>query len=189
MVDSNLQREKVLPSERAYAYKMRMEAVTRRQGQRTDLTSANDLQKLAQRQTSREKVAEKAGKSHETIRLYICLTNLIPELLDLADNAVIKDKENLQIALRPAVELSYLKKEEQADLFQIIQETDCTPSHAQTIKMRRLSEAKEENERLDKDVFVSMLKTRIVETYLKKLKEEYTVIERRLIKPPSPGSA
>ena len=62
MVDSNLQREKVLPSERAYAYKMRMEAVTRRQGQRTDLTSANDLQKLAQRQTSREKVAEKAGK-------------------------------------------------------------------------------------------------------------------------------
>lgn len=73
MVDSNLQREKVLPSERAFAYKMRMEVMERRQGQRNDLTSANDLQKLAQRQTSRDKVAEKAGKSHETIRLYICL--------------------------------------------------------------------------------------------------------------------
>ena len=86
MVDSNLQREKVLPSERAFAYKMRLEAMERRQGQRNDLTSANDLQKLAKRQTSRDKVAAKAGKSHETIRLYIRLTYLIPEILDMVDD-------------------------------------------------------------------------------------------------------
>lgn len=75
----------------------------------------------------------------------------------MADNAVIKDKEKLKIALRPAVELSYLKKEEQADLFKIIGEADCTPSHAQAIKMRQLSESKKEEERLDKDVFVSIM--------------------------------
>lgn len=85
------------------------------------------------------------------------MTELIPELLDLVDNSVLKEKDVLQIALRPAVELSYLKKEEQADLFKIIGEADCTPSHAQAIKMRQLSESKKEEERLDKDVFVSIM--------------------------------
>lgn len=157
MVDSNLQREKVLPSERAFAYQMRMEAMERRQGKRTDLTSANDLQKLAQGQTTRDKVASKVGKSHETIRIYIRLTNLIPGLLDLVDNTVLKEKNKLQVALRPAVELSYLKKSEQEDLFQIITESDCTPSHAQAIKMRKMSEAKGRDERLDKDVLLSIM--------------------------------
>lgn len=153
MVDSNLQREKVLPSERAFAYKMRMEAMERRQGQRNDLTSANDLQKLAKRQTSRDKVAAKAGKSHETIRLYIRLTHLIPELLVLVDNSVLKEKDELQMALRPAVELSYLKKEEQMDLYQVITQAICTPSHAQTIKMRKFSQ----EGKLNPDVILSIM--------------------------------
>ena len=183
MVDSNLQREKVLPSERAFAYKMRMEVMERRQGQRNDLTSANDLQKLAQRQTSRDKVAEKAGKSHETIRLYICLTNLIPELLELVDNSVLKDKDKPQIALRPAVELSYLKKPEQQDVFQIIQDMQCTPSHAQTIKMRKMSEAKEEDEWLDRDVFIS-----IMEEEKPNQKEQFTIPKERISKYFKPGT-
>ena len=93
MVDSNLQREGLLPSERAFAYKMKLDAM-KRQGQQTDLTFANDLQKLVQGQTSRENIAKKAGKSHETIRLYIRLTNLVPELLDMVDNSVLKEKDS-----------------------------------------------------------------------------------------------
>ena len=183
MVDSNLQREKVLPSERAFAYQMRMEAMERRQGQRNDLTSANDLQKLSQRQTSRDKVAEKAGKSHETIRLYICLTNLIPELLELVDNSVLKDKEKLKIALRPAVELSYLKNSEQQDVFQIIQNMESTPSHAQTIKMRKMSKAKKENERLDRDVFIS-----IMEEEKPNQKEQFRMPRERISRYFAPGT-
>ena len=80
------------------------------------------------------------GKSHETIRLYICLTNLIPELLDMADNAVLKEPDKLQIALRPAVELSYLTEIEQRHLLESMQVEDRTPSHAQAIKMREYSE-------------------------------------------------
>lgn len=139
MVDSNLQREKVLPSERAFAYKMKLDAM-KRQGQRTDLTSANDLQKLVQGQTSRESIAKKAGTSHETIRLYIRLTNLIPELLDMVDNSVLKENDRLQMALRPAVELSYLAEDEQNALVEAMESEDCTPSHAQAIKIRDFSE-------------------------------------------------
>ena len=139
MVDSNLQRERVLPSERAFAYKMKLDAI-KRQGQRTDLTSANDLQKLVQGQTSRESIAKKAGKSHETIRLYIRLTNLIPELLDMVDNSVLKDSDKLQMALRPAVELSYLPENEQNALLEAMESEDCTPSHDQAIRIRDLSE-------------------------------------------------
>ena len=139
MVDSNLQREKVLPSERAFAYKMKLDAM-KRQGQRTDLTSANDLQKLVQGQTSRESIAKKAGTSHETIRLYIRLTNLIPELLDMVDNSVLKENDRLQMALRPAVELSYLAENEQNALVEAMESEDCTPSHAQAIKIRDFSE-------------------------------------------------
>lgn len=156
MVDSNLQREKILPSEKAFAYKMKLGAMQRQAGRPRKENGATVLPHFLGKK-SREILAEQSGESHEQIRKYIRLTELIPELLDLVDNSVLKEKDVLQIALRPAVELSYLKKEEQADLFQIIGEADCTPSHAQAIKMRRLSEAKEENERLDKDVFVSIM--------------------------------
>ena len=152
MVDSNLQREKVLPSERAFAYKMKLDAM-KRQGQRTDLTSANDLQKLVQGQTSRESIAKKAGTSHETIRLYIRLTNLIPELLDMVDNTVLKEKGRLQMALRPAVELSYLPENEQTALLEIMESEDCTPSHAQAIKIRDFSE----KGKLNPDVILSIM--------------------------------
>ena len=157
MVDSNLQRESLLPSERAFAYKMKLDAMKRQQGERTDLTSATPLQKLAGK-TSRQILAEQSGESHEQIRKYIRLTHLIPEILELVDNSVLKDQEMLQIALRPAVELSYLRKEEQADLFAIMDEMDCTPSHAQAIKMRQMSEAKTGGERLAKDALVSIMK-------------------------------
>ena len=157
MVDSNLQRESLLPSERAFAYKMKLDAMKRQQGERTDLTSATPLQKLAGK-TSRQILAEQSGESHEQIRKYIRLTHLIPEILELVDNSVLKDQEMLQIAMRPAVELSYLRKEEQADLFAIMDEMDCTPSHAQAIKMRQMSEAKTGGERLAKDALVSIMK-------------------------------
>ena len=157
MVDSNLQREQILPSEKAFAYKMKLDAMKRQQGERTDLTSATPLQKLAGK-TSRQILAEQSGESHEQIRKYIRLTHLIPEILELVDNSVLKDQEMLQIALRPAVELSYLRKEEQADLFAIMDEMDCTPSHAQAIKMRQMSEAKTGDERLAKDALVSIMK-------------------------------
>lgn len=145
MVNSNLQREKILPSEKAFAYKMRLEAMERKQGQRNDLTSANDLQKLAKRQTSRDKVAEKAGKSHETIRLYIRLTYLLPEILDMVDDG--------KIALRPAVELSYLVEQEQHFLLDTMFSEDCTPSHAQAIKMRKFSQ----EGKLNPDVILSIM--------------------------------
>ena len=87
---------------------------------------------------SRDVLAEQVGESKDQIRRYIRLTHLIPEILELVDNSVLKDQETLQIAMRPAVELSYLRKEEQADLFAIMDEMDCTPSHAQAIKMRQM---------------------------------------------------
>ncbi len=103
-------------------------------------------------------MAEQVGESKDQIRRYIRLTHLIPEILELVDNSVLKDQETLQIAMRPAVELSYLRKEEQADLFAIMDEMDCTPSHAQAIKMRQMSEAKTGGERLAKDALVSIMK-------------------------------
>jgi len=154
MVDSNLQREQILPSEKAFAYKMKLDAMKRQQGERTDLTCATVLHKL----DSKRSLAEQSGESHEQIRKYIRLTHLIPEILELVDNSVLKDPDMLQIALRPAVELSYLRKEEQADLFAIMDEMDCTPSHAQAIKMRQMSEAKTGDERLAKDALVSIMK-------------------------------
>ena len=157
MVDSNLQREQILPSEKAFAYKMKLDAMKRQQGERTDLTCATPLHKLDSKR-SRQILAEQSGESHEQIRKYIRLTHLIPEILELVDNSVLKDQEMLQIALRPAVELSYLRKEEQADLFAIMDEMDCTPSHAQAIKMRQMSEAKSGGERLAKDALVSIMK-------------------------------
>lgn len=152
MVDSNLQREQILPSEKAFAYKMKLDAM-KRQGQRTDLTFGPPGQK-----SSRDELADSSPDSSRQIQRYIRLTHLIPEILELVDNSVLKDQEMLQIAMRPAVELSYLRKEEQADLFAIMDEMDCTPSHAQAIKMRQMSEAKTGEERLAKDALVSIMK-------------------------------
>lgn len=152
MVDSNLQRETILPSEKAFAYKMKLDAMKKKQGFRTDLTSATVLQK-SERKSSRQVLAEQTGESHEQIRKYIRLTNLIPELLELVDNSVLKEKGMLQIAMRPAVELSYLPKEEQTALYETIESEDCTPSHAQAIKMRQFSE----QGRLNEDVIFSIL--------------------------------
>ena len=115
MVDSNLQREQILPSEKAFAYKMKLDAM-KRQGQRTDLTCEPAAHKL-KGMKSRDVLAEQVGESKDQIRRYIRLTHLIPKILELVDNSVLKDPDMLQIALRPAVELSYLRKEEQADLF------------------------------------------------------------------------
>ena len=153
MVDSNLQREQILPSEKAFAYKMKLDAM-KRQGQRTDLT----LSPVATKLDSAAQLGRQSGESRDQVFRFIRLTHLIPEILELVDNSVLKDQEMLQIALRPAVELSYLRKEEQADLFAIMDEMDCTPSHAQAIKMRQMSEAKTGDERLAKDALVSIMK-------------------------------
>ena len=156
MVDSNLQREQILPSEKAFAYKMKLDAL-KRQGQRTDLTSS-PLDNKLKGVTAAQQISRDSGDSQPQIYRYIRLTHLIPEILELVDNSVLKDPDMLQIALRPAVELSYLRKEEQADLFAIMDEMDCTPSHAQAIKMRQMSEAKTGGERLAKDALVSIMK-------------------------------
>ena len=150
MVDSNLQREQILPSEKAFAYKMKLDAIKRQAGRPSKENGATVLPHFSGKK-SREILAEQSGESHEQIRKYIRLTHLIPEILELVDNSVLKDQEMLQIAMRPAVELSYLRKEEQADLFAIMDEMDCTPSHAQAIKMRQMSEAKTGDERLAKE--------------------------------------
>ncbi len=157
MVDSNLQREQILPSEKAFAYKMKLDAMKRQAGRPPKENGATVLPHFSGKK-SREILAEQSGESHEQIRKYIRLTHLIPEILELVDNSVLKDQEMLQIAMRPAVELSYLRKEEQADLFAIMDEMDCTPSHAQAIKMRQMSEAKTGDERLAKDALVSIMK-------------------------------
>ena len=127
MVDSNLQREHILPSEKAFAYKMKMDAI-KRQGKRTDLTSVPLAQKS---KTTRELIAEESGESADQVRRYIRLTELIPELLTMVDEE--------KIAFRPAVELSYLTRDEQTDLLETIESEDCTPSLAQAIRMKNLS--------------------------------------------------
>lgn len=130
MVESNLQRSVILPSEKAYSYKMRLEAMNR-QGQRTDLTSTPVAGK-SRNAESVDLIGAKAGESGDQVRRYIRLTCLIPSLLDLVDEG--------KIALRPAVELSYLTEEEQNLLADVISYMDATPSHDQAIRLRRLSE-------------------------------------------------
>ena len=133
MVESNLQREEILPSEKGFAYKMRLDALSR-QGKRTDLTSTPTVEKLSGKSAlSVTQLGEAVGESREQIRRYIRLTELIPELLDLVDEK--------RIALRPAVEVSYLPKEVQSWLSEAIEYADATPSHAQTIKMRKFYES------------------------------------------------
>jgi ParB family chromosome partitioning protein len=140
MVDSNLQREKVLPSERAFAYKMKLEAM-KRQGERTDLTSTPVVSKSR----SNEELGESVGESREQIRRYIRLTNLIPPLLDMVDEE--------KIAFRPAVELSYLSQSEQQSLLDTMSFEDATPSLAQAIKMKEFSK----DGRLNEDVILSIM--------------------------------
>ena len=141
MVDSNLQREQILPSEKAFAYKMKLAAMNR-QGQRTDLTSPVG-QKLGK--YSVEVLGESVGESRSQIQRYIRLTELITPILDMVDSG--------KIAIRPAVELSYLPKEQQTILLDTMQLEDCTPSHAQAIKMRKFAD----EGRLNEDVILSIL--------------------------------
>ena len=129
MVESNFQRSQILPSEKAFAYKKRLEAMNR-QGQRTDLTSTPVVSKLRTNET----LGNEVGESREQIRRYIRLTNLVPELLDLVDEGRMK--------MRPAVEISFLDEDCQRDLVDEIDLNDCTPSHDQTIRMRKMFEEK-----------------------------------------------
>ena len=153
MVDSNLQREQILPSEKAVAYKMKLDAM-KRQGQRTDLTSPPLVEKLSGKAAlSTAQIGKAAGESHEQVRRYIRLTNLIPELLDMVDNSVVKEAGKLQMALRPAVELSYLPEAEQTALLEVMEGEIRTPSHAQAIKMRSFSE----HGKLNPDVILSIM--------------------------------
>lgn len=140
MVESNLQRSTILPSERAFSYKMRLEAM-KRQGQRSDLTLTPVVSKLR----SNEEVGQENGDSREQVRRFIRLTELIPDLLNMVDEG--------RIAFRPAVELSYLTKEQQAALLETISYTDATPSLAQAIKMKEFSK----NGKLGPDVIESIM--------------------------------
>ncbi len=131
MVESNFQRSEILPSEKAFAYKMRLEAMKRQAGR----PSKNNSVPLAQNysgKTSRELLGEQIGESQDQVRRYIRLTNLVPELLDFVDEGKIK--------MRPAVELSYLDEDCQRDIVDEIDRNDCTPSHEQAIRMRKLFE-------------------------------------------------
>ena len=130
MVESNFQRSEILPSEKAFAYKMRLEAM-KRQGMRTDLTSS-PLDNKFRGITVAQEIGIESGESQPQIYRYIRLTNLVPELLDFVDEGKIK--------MRPAVELSYLDEDCQRDIVDEIDRNDCTPSHDQAIRMRKLFE-------------------------------------------------
>ena len=127
MVESNLQRSVILPSEKAFSYKMRLEAM-KRQGERSDLTSVPVAQKS---KTSRELLGNDVGESQDQVRRYIRLTELLPPILEMVDEG--------KIALRPAVEISYLTPREQEMLLEAMEYTQCTPSHAQAIRLRAFS--------------------------------------------------
>jgi len=142
MVDSNLQREAILPSEKAKSYKMRLDAM-KRQGQRTDLTYSPVANKLAK--TSSGELAGQLGTSKDTIFRYIRLTELLPDILDMVDSG--------KIAMRPAVELSHLPLEHQETLLITIESEECTPSHVQAAKMRKFAE----EGRLNEDVMLSIM--------------------------------
>ena len=156
VVDSNLQREHILPSEKAKAYKLKMEAL-KKQGKRTDLTSTQDVSKLR----TNEVVGEQLNESRETVRRYIRLNNLIPELLKMVDEE--------KIALTPAVELSYLSDEEQYWLLETIETEEATPSLSQAQEMKNLSQAG----MLDMDqIFSIMVKPKANQKEVIKIKVE-----------------
>lgn len=143
MVDSNIQRTDILPSEKAFAYKMKLDAM-KHQGQRTDLTSNPQGRKLVNKETA-QIVGEEDGDSQTQVRRYVRLTYLVPELLEMVDEGRIK--------MRPAVEISYLDEDNQRDLVDAIDTEDCTPSHAQTIKMRKFFD----EGKLSSDVITSIM--------------------------------
>ncbi len=144
MVDSNLQREKILLSEKAFAYKMRLEAMKRQAG-RPRQENASPVATNFTRGRSDKELAELVGEGKDNIRRYIRLTYLLPEMLDMVDGG--------KIALRPAVELSYLAEQEQHFLLDTMFSEDCTPSHAQAIKMRKFSQ----EGKLNPDVILSIM--------------------------------
>ena len=170
MVDSNLQRERILPSEKAFAYKMKLEAMKRQAGRpgKNSVPVAQDLKG----KTSRQLLGEQVGESQDQIRRYIRLTELIPPILDMVDDN--------KIAMRPAVELSYLSKTEQDILLDTMQLEDCTPSHAQAIKMRKFSQ----EGRLNEDVILSILSEEKGNQ-----KEQFRMPKERISKYFTPGTS
>lgn len=144
MVDANLQRERILPSEKAYSYKMKLEAIKRQAG-RPPLINGAPVEHHLRGKKSRDVIAEQAGESKDQVRRYIRLTELIPEILEIVDEG--------GIGMRPAVEISYLSKSEQVDLFKAMEQQSCTPSHAQAIKLKRFSS----EGRLSADVIYSIM--------------------------------
>ena len=174
MVDSNLHREEILPSEKAFAYKMKLDAM-KRQGLRTDLTSSP----VATKFDAATELGKEYGESREQVFRYIRLTYLIPEILEMVDNSVLKEKDKLQIALRPAVELSYLTEQEQRDLNETMMTEDRTPSHAQAIKMRKFSQ----DGRLNMDVIFS-----IMQEEKGNQKEQFKIPRDRISKYFAPGT-
>lgn len=169
MVDSNLQREQILPSEKAFAYKMKLDAMKRQAGRpsKNSVPVAQDLKG----KTSRQLLGEQVGESQDQIRRYIRLTELITPILDMVDSG--------KIAIRPAVELSYLPKEQQTVLLDTIQLEDCTPSHAQAIKMRKFAD----EGRLNEDVILSILSEEKGNQ-----KEQFRMPKERISKYFSPGT-
>ena len=174
MVDSNLHREEILPSEKAFAYKMKLDAM-KRQGLRTDLTSSP----VATKFDAATELGKEYGESRDQVFRYIRLTYLIPEILEMVDNSVLKEKDKLQIALRPAVELSYLTEQEQRDLNETMMTEDRTPSHAQAIKMRKFSE----DGRLNMDVIFSIMQEEKANQ-----KEQFKIPKDRISKYFAPGT-
>ena len=169
MVDSNLQREKILPSEKAFAYKMKLDAM-KRQGQRTDLTSA-PLEPKLKGSRSNEPLAANSPDSRSQIQRYIRLTELIPPVLQMVDDG--------KIAFRPAVELSYLSKEQQQTLCETMECEDCTPSLAQAIKMKEFSR----DGKLTDEVILS-----IMQEEKPNQKEQFKMPKERISKYFAPGT-
>ena len=169
MVDSNLQRETILPSEKAFAYKMKLEAI-KRQGQRSDLTST-PLEPKLKGSRSNEELAASSPDSRSQIQRYIRLTELIPPMLDMVDNG--------KIAFRPAVELSYLSKEQQQSLYDTMKCEDCTPSLAQAIKMKEFSR----DGKLTEEVILS-----IMQEEKPNQKEQFKIPKERISKYFAPGT-
>lgn len=169
MVDSNLQRETILPSEKAFAYKMKLEAM-KRQGQRSDLTSA-PLEPKLKGSRSNEELAASSPDSRSQIQRYIRLTELIPPVLDMVDSS--------KIAFRPAVELSYLSKEQQQSLYDTMECEDCTPSLAQAIKMKEFSR----DGKLTEEVILS-----IMQEERPNQREQFKMPKERISKYFAPGT-
>lgn len=169
MVDSNLQRETILPSEKAFAYKMKLEAM-KRQGQRSDLTSA-PLEPKLKGSRSNEELAASSPDSRSQIQRFIRLTELIPPVLDMVDSG--------KIAFRPAVELSYLSKEQQQSLYDTMECEDCTPSLAQAIKMKEFSR----DGKLTEEVILS-----IMQEEKPNQREQFKMSKERISKYFAPGT-